>query len=161
MKRPKPKPPDAPKPLGGRPPHQPTDKTRAAVVAFTMAGFPQGEIAWYLDIAETTLREHYRDELDHSAMDLIGRAIGVVAQALNDKQAWAACFVLKTRARRLGWSERVEVQQLPPLPIDPAKLSDEEIHELDRILSKASGAPGGVVPAASAGAAPGGATTRH
>lgn len=47
----------------GRPPHQPTDESRALVVAMVSRGAPVEEIARAVGVAESTLRGHYRAEL--------------------------------------------------------------------------------------------------
>lgn len=47
----------------GRPPHQPTDEQRAAVIRMVNDGCPIVEIARTLGIAQSTLRTHYPAEL--------------------------------------------------------------------------------------------------
>jgi len=48
----------------GRPPHEPTDDTRAEVRKLASCGATQGLVARVLGISEPTLRKHYREELD-------------------------------------------------------------------------------------------------
>lgn len=61
-------------------------------------------------------------------------------------EGWAVCFFLKTQGRHRGYNERHEVVQVTKAPdIDYSKLSDRELEQLERLLSKAS--KSGEVPA--------------
>lgn len=139
------------KPGPGRPTWQPTDKQRGEVEAFTVAGYSQDEIAAYLGIAPSTLREHCRRELDFSAMKLLSEvaqnaircALGAAARydeagncthAEVVPQAWAMCFFLKTRGKKQGWSERVEHTGANggPIEFDYTGLSADELGVLDQ-----------------------------
>jgi len=130
---------------------QPTDKQREDVEAFAVAGYSQGEIAACLGVDVKTLRAHCRDELDFASMRLTARiAQNVIRAALgspercdaNGKtledevlpQSWALTFYLKTRGKKLGWSERAEHagKNGGPLELDYSSLSDEELQTLDR-----------------------------
>lgn len=90
---------------GGRPEYQPSDYDRERVRAFAAAGYPQSEIAAYLCLSEKTLRKHFAHEIDYGAMELIGLGVGKLAHAIAKGEAWAICFLLKTKGRKLGWSE--------------------------------------------------------
>lgn len=112
----------------GRPRFEPTDKQRGIVEALTALGMNQTVIAAYpgVRIDEKTLRENFRDELDFGLTKLLAGAVNqlgraaVGAPAVYDAdgkllcaevlpQAWAICFLLKTKAKHLGFSERVEL----------------------------------------------------
>jgi predicted transcriptional regulator len=130
---------------------RPTDQQRAEVEAFAVAGYPAGEIAACLGVDAKTLRAHCRDELDFAAMRLTARIAGNVIRAalgaparldangnvLEDEvlpQSWALTFYLKTRGKKLGWSERAEHtgKNGGPIELDYSSLSDEELRALDR-----------------------------
>jgi len=130
---------------------QPTDKQREDVEAFAVAGYSQGEIASCLGIDVNTLRARCRDELDFASMRLTARIAGnVIRAALGAParldadgkeleaevlpQSWALTFYLKTRGKKLGWSERAEHagKNGGPLELDYSSLSDEELQTLDR-----------------------------
>lgn len=130
---------------------RPTAKQREDVKAFAVAGYSQGEIAACLGVDVKTLREHCRDELDFSAMRTTARIAGNVIRAalgaparldangnvLEDEvapQSWALTFYLKTRGKKLGWSERAEHagKNGGPLELDYSSLTDEELATLDR-----------------------------
>jgi len=129
---------------------RPTDEQRAEVEAFAVAGYSASEIAACLGVDVNTLRAHCRDELDFSAMRLTTRIAGnVIRAALGAParmdaggktleevapQSWALTFFLKTRGKKLGWSERAEQtgKQGGPIEFDYSSLTDEELALLDR-----------------------------
>jgi|SRR6185503_12187651 len=81
-------------------PHEPTEVTRAEVMALVSFGNTQEQIASYLDITKKTLEKHYRRELDTATI----RANAQVAKRLYNKAVQqddlqAQIFWLKTRAR--------------------------------------------------------------
>src|SRR5262245_48777123 len=91
--------------MAGRPPHKPNEKDRKTVETMASHGIPAIDIARVLEIAISTLYEHYRLELETGAT----KANSMVAQSLyqkalgNGNGAVAACiFWLKVRA---GWIE--------------------------------------------------------
>lgn len=86
--------------MPGLPPHEPSDITRAEVMALTSFGNTQEEISSYLGICIETLTKYYRYELDTAVI----RANAQVARALfnkaiNQDDLSAQTFWLKTRAR--------------------------------------------------------------
>jgi AcrR family transcriptional regulator len=90
---------------GGRPPHEPTEATRKQVESMAGFGITAADIAKTLGISETTLRKHYRDEIDLGTI----KANSAVAQSLYKKalgdgasSVTAAIFWAKTR---MGWKE--------------------------------------------------------
>jgi len=112
----------------GRPPFEPTDKQRGMVEALAALGMNQTVIAAYpeIEIDEKTLREHFRRELDFGLTKLLAGAVnqlgrcavgapavyddnGKLLRAEVQPQAWAICFLLKTKGKHLGFSERVEL----------------------------------------------------
>ena len=91
----------------GRPAHQPTDKTRAEVRALASFGQPQPDMASYIGVSDRTLREHYRDELDHAAMRANAAVAAKLHSAATQKEhtapsVTAAIFWAKTR---MGWKD--------------------------------------------------------
>ncbi len=129
---------------------QPTDKQRAEVETFAVAGFSPSEIAACLGVDVQTLREHCRAELDFSAMRTTARiAQNVIRAALGSPertdaegkkeaevapQSWAITFYLKTRGKKLGWAERAgdTGKNGGPIELDYSRLTDKELAVLDR-----------------------------
>ncbi len=91
--------------MAGRPQYEPSEADRNTVKAMAACGCTQEAIARCIGIDgidPTTLRIHFRRELD-TAMDMANAKVGQVAfQKAVDGEAWAVCFWLKTRA---GWRE--------------------------------------------------------
>ena len=130
---------------------QPTDKQRAEVETFAVAGFSPSEIAACLGVDVQTLREHCRAELDFAAMRTTARiAQNVIRAALGSSaridtegnkvdadvapQSWAITFFLKTRGKKLGWGERAgdTGKNGGPIELDYSRLTDKELAVLDR-----------------------------
>ena len=87
--------------------HIPTDITRAKVTALVMAGVKQELIADVVGIAATTLRGHYRDELDYG----MAHANSIVAARLYDLCRNGNITALIFWAKpRMGWRETGDVQ---------------------------------------------------
>ena len=125
-----------------RPQFKPTKKQRVVAKLHAIAGTPQIDIAKLIlnpetgePITDKTLRRAFRDELNLGLAELKARAVGVIAQKLNDNDLGAACFVLKTRA---GWSERsthelvganggpIAITRIEEVIIDPSDTKPEE-----------------------------------
>lgn len=125
-----------PKKANGRPRYQPSDLERGSVKSLSAAGYSEDHIAAYMRIDPKTLRKHFPDELAFATMELLGAAVGGLAQALKEKQAWAICFVLKTRGKKLhngvGWSERTEIAgpEGGAIPVRLSSLSDTQLEQL-------------------------------
>lgn len=86
-------------------PHKPTKGQRDTVILHARVGTPQPIIAQVIGICETTLRKHYRAELDvslHTANADVGGAL--YNKAINGDTT-AQIFWLKTQA---GMRERKE-----------------------------------------------------
>ena len=122
-------------------PHAPTQAQRAEVKALSSVGIPQDQIASYVGIDTKTLRKHYREELDKGMIQAnasVAKALFKQATELNSTPA--AIFWLKIRA---GWQEKQAIDVTTKgesinKGIDPAKLTDEQLRNLDTILSQAS-----------------------
>lgn len=94
--------------VGGRPPHQPTDKSRATVKAMSAYGIPQEQIARVQDIDVKTLRLHYRDELDLGVIE----ANSKIAETLfnqGTREGNTTALIWWTKSR-MGWKERQEME---------------------------------------------------
>ena len=105
--------------------HQPTEKTRAEIIALRSYGVPIKEVAAYIGIDDKTLYKYYRDELENSAIKAnanVGKFLYQAAsgQALTTGATYSDCvraamFWAKTR---MGWKE-TNVQEV--------KMADEPI----------------------------------
>ncbi len=92
--------------------HQPTEKTRAEIVALRSYGVPIKEVASYIGIDDKTMYKYYRAELEQSAMKAnanVGKFLYQAAsgQALTTGATHSDCvraamFWAKTR---MGWKE--------------------------------------------------------
>jgi len=95
-----------------KPLHQPTEKTRAEIIALRSYGVPIKEVAAYIGIDDKTLYKYYKDELENSAMKAnanVGKFLYQAAsgQALATGATYSDCvraamFWAKTR---MGWKE--------------------------------------------------------
>ena len=95
-----------------KPLHQPTDKTRAEIVALRSYGVPIKEVAAYIGIDDKTIYKYYREELENSAIKAnanVGKFLYQAAsgQALTTGATYSDCvraamFWAKTR---MGWKE--------------------------------------------------------
>jgi hypothetical protein len=86
----------------GRKPYEPTSAERERVKYMALGGVDQPVIAKVIGISVPTLEKHYRNELDTALGGTIGLAAGKLHKAIEEGQAWAICFFLKTRGR---WRE--------------------------------------------------------
>ena len=87
--------------------HQPTEKTRAEIVALRSYGVPIKEVAAYIGIDDKTLYKYYKDELENSAIKAnanVGKFLYQAAsgQALTTDATYSDCvraamFWAKTR----------------------------------------------------------------
>ena len=124
-----------------KPLHQPTDKTRAEIIALRSYGVPIKEVAAYIGIDDKTLYKYYKDELENSAIKAnanVGKFLYQAAsgQALTTGATYSDCvraamFWAKTR---MGWKE-TNVQehtgkdgtalQPPVFNLQPIKAKDD------------------------------------
>ena len=111
-----------------KPLHQPTEKTRAEIVALRSSGVPIKEVAAYIGIDDKTLYKYYREELENSAIKAnanVGKFLYQAAsgQALTTGATYSDCvraamFWAKTR---MGWKE-TNVQEVTGANGDPISL---------------------------------------
>ena len=111
-----------------KPRHQPTDKTRAEIIALRSYGVPIKEIASYIGIDDKTLYKYYREELENSAIKAnanVGKFLYQAAsgQALTTGASYSDCvraamFWAKTR---MGWKE-TNIQEVTGANGDPISL---------------------------------------
>ena len=97
-----------------KPLHQPTEKTRAEIIALRSYGVPIKEVAAYIGIDDKTLYKYYREELENSAIKAnanVGKFLYQAAsgQALTTGATYSDCvraamFWAKTR---MGWKETI------------------------------------------------------
>jgi hypothetical protein len=114
--------PDKPKVMG-RPPYEPTDMDRGQVRALATVGYTLEQIADYLGIAKMTLTKHFRADLNRAYMKVLANCVGNVIMLANGRPAkydakgnlllseilptlGPNAFILKTKGKFLGWSER-------------------------------------------------------
>lgn len=91
----------------GNPPHEPTEKTRAIVKGFVIAGTTHVKIAEYLDISHDTLMRHYNREISLSLEELKHELAGImVRRARNDEHKDCQRAAEYIMSRRGGWSEK-------------------------------------------------------
>ena len=128
-----------------KPLHQPTDKTRAEIVALRSYGVPIKEVAAYIGIDDKTLYKYYKDELENSAIKAnanVGKFLYQAAsgQALATGATYSDCvraamFWAKTR---MGWKE-TNVQEhtgangKPLIPSAKEMTTDELKAELEAL----------------------------
>lgn len=135
-----------PKNLGGRPPFKVTTENANMVKALAMFGMAHQKIAEALDVSINTLTKHFAVELREARPHLIAKSMGVVYNALADKDTGhklaAAKFVLSTQGKELGWTTKIELSLRRDLfaGLDFSRLATKDLDELHRILVKA-GAP--------------------
>lgn len=145
----------------GRPRYTPTDEDKGAVKSLSAAGYPQEQIARYMRIDAKTLRKHFARELEFAVMEMLGAAIGGLADGLKKKEAWAICYVLKTRGKKLhngeGWGEYDSKVPNPDgggeaIPVHLSSLRDDQLLQLLARLKLAAqtadaraNAPAGIV----------------
>ena len=124
-----------------KPLHQPTDKTRAEIIALRSYGVPIKEVAAYIGIDDKTLYKYYREELENSATKAnanVGKFLYQAASgqalatgATHSDCVRAAMFWAKTR---MGWKETITQEhtgkdgtalQAPVFSFQPVKPKDD------------------------------------
>lgn len=109
-----------------RKPHAPSPEQRRQVETLCAYGIPEDDIARVIGIDPTTLRKHYRDELDlgHTKANAkVAENLYKIATGTGREAITAAIFWLKCRA---GWSE-----YSPPRPPAEQPLGKKEEQRRD------------------------------
>jgi len=119
--------------------HKPTDKSRAVVKELGFAGVNQNLIAQALGITKPTLHKHYRDELDLTIAQRLGKVAANLYSLATKKDfraAVPAMFIMKTQG---GWrqTDRHEFTGADGKPIQIENLSDKELSQLEKLIDKA------------------------
>lgn len=86
----------------GKPPYHPTEADRTTVMVMTAAGIPQERIAACLGtegLSDRTMRKYFRRELDIGVDKVNGIAASSLVRAVQNGEAWAVCFWMKSRMR--------------------------------------------------------------
>lgn len=129
----------------GRPPHEPTTRTRQKVRMLVNAGVGHREIAMMLDICPDTLYKHYRRDLDLAVVELNARVMTTFAKMATDGKH--AQVTMRYAACRLGFSEKraVEISGPESGPVRVAasvveRLTDDQLEALDAALLTVTGA---------------------
>lgn len=124
-----------PRPMG-RPQHNPSEKDRGIVKVMTAGGIMQAHIAAVLNIAEGTLRRHYRREIAVGAAELNGRVVAALYTAATGGDVKAQIWITQAR---LGWVETVH--QKHSGEIGSRAIPDEQLNaRLAKLLGKAGAA---------------------
>jgi hypothetical protein len=124
--------------MAGRKAHEATEDNRRKVEAMAGYGLPQDQIAKVMQVAESTLKKYYAEELSRGvavANSMIGEALFKRARAGN-----TAALIFWAKAR-MGWRETLHVDNTSSDRSMSPKGSDadalEQIHaRLDRLASK-------------------------
>ena len=82
--------------------HIPSEDSRKLVRSLSAVGIRYIDIAQKLDIADDTLRKHYKKELEDGRIDANAQIGNTLFQQAKKGNTTAAIFWLKTRA---GWKE--------------------------------------------------------
>ena len=115
-----------------KPPHIPTEKSRAEVLALAGFGTKHDDIAMNVGVTKKTLYKHYREELDTGSIKANSAVAKTLYKLAIDGDSRSCMFWLKTRA---GWREtdRHEITGAAGAPFAPPVIkvvfgdeSDEE-----------------------------------
>ncbi|MCH8978045.1 MAG: hypothetical protein IH945_02230 [Armatimonadetes bacterium] len=113
--------------------HSRTRRNRELAHTLAAFGIPQEDIAGAIGIAATTLRRHYRRELDLGTIEAnVAIAQALFKQATEGDDVRAMIFWLKCRA---GWSETTRVEH--PGRIEGGATDEERIERIAAILETA------------------------
>lgn len=88
----------------GRPAHQPTDKDRLLVTLLKASGATDAFIARKVGVCLNTLKQHYREELDHGKEEVDAKVgTSLISAAMNPEHPkWFSAAVWYSRSR-MGW----------------------------------------------------------
>ena len=76
--------------------------------------------------------ESVKEELKHQHESLLDMAEGKLYQAIQNGEAWAICFFLKTRGKKRHYSERLQITDGEGNPVQPVQIVviSQESHQL-------------------------------
>ena len=121
----------------------PTTEQRKLVKSMAAAGIQSEAICLVIGVSGKTLRKHYREELDTSAIKATAMVAGSLYMKAIKGNVTAQIFWLKTRA---GWKEAERVQVVHSGAVgtyDLTKVSNDDLDRLEGILAQAGGGQGG------------------
>lgn len=98
----------------GRPPHKPTDESRATVEAMAGYGILQTDIGVVVGVSKPTLEKHYRAELDTGAIKANSKIAESLYKQATSGNVTAAIWWSKAR---MGWKETQVYAGDPDSPI--------------------------------------------
>ena len=112
-------PPLPPRPIpearrSGAPPHVPTEKDQARVTAYTGGGIENVQIARMLGISKTTLRKHYKVQLEVGKATIDGVAISALVRAMQQGGKEAVTAAKFWATTQMGYTERLPVEEKKP-----------------------------------------------
>ena len=122
-------------------PHDPTEAQKAEVRALASMGIPHDQISAYIGIDKKTLYKYYREILDRSKIQANMKMAQCLFQQAQNGSTPAAIFWLKIQA---GWQENTKIdvttngESINKPSLDVSKLSDEQLRNLDTIITQAS-----------------------
>lgn len=134
--------------MAGRPSFQATPEERKLVEALAGYGIgreaicllvtrPKGKAQVQAPISPTTLRKHFRQELEVAEVKVTSKVAEALVQTALDRKhprhVAAAIFFLKARA---GWSERTIHQHEGHLDLDLTGATAEELAILEKFLKR-------------------------
>jgi len=124
----------------GRPPYEPTVKSKEIVAAWAAEGKTHDEICEQIGITKKTLYKYYRDELDDAEESLNHAVRGTLFKmATSGECPSATIFWCKVR---LGWVEKAKLEvSTPGAGLDLSKLTTDELIQFEKLNAKASIAP--------------------
>jgi hypothetical protein len=118
-------------PRNGRPSHEPSEKDRRTVEVLAGMAIPQEDIAHALGITKTTLRKHYRAELDRGGAKVQAKLVANLLTIAGGKDGTALKAITFVLQCRFGWSQYVP----RPAPQDPDErprgLGKKEIQQIE------------------------------
>jgi hypothetical protein len=124
----------------------PSAGVRALVDRLAGYGFTPGEISRLTGLRPLTIFRHFRDELATSALrrdlEVIESAYYQATGGPPEARNWRHADASMTRfwlGQRRGWKAPTAYDKVPgeKATIDLDRLSDEDLHELSRIISRA------------------------
>lgn len=122
------------KAIRGRPEYVPTEELRALVTARRESGKTLADVAGELCISIGTLLKYYREELDAAEPHITDRVRGFLFKNCEEGNVQAQIFWLKTRG---GWKDTMHIEHSGTVNhrVDPDKLTREQRHQLESILT--------------------------